>query len=118
MDTFPQDLMLKTWKRQVDAAFRLIEAMTEGAERMHETQLEAAAETHADAVATQQAALRAKDAAELAQVQLQWARANVEKALAYWRAMYENALQTSAQLAACVGQASAQQKTDKGEPPQ
>jgi phasin family protein len=97
-----QDLMLKTWKQQLDAAFRVIEALTEGAERMHETQLEAAAGTHADAVATQAAALRAKDAAELAQLQLQWARGNVEKSLAYWRAMYENALQTGKELAACA----------------
>jgi len=102
MEMFSQDAMLKSWKQQLDAAFRLVEALTEGAERMHETQLEAAADAHADAVATQDAALRARDAAELAQVQLQWARANVEKSLAYWRAMYENALQTGAQLGACL----------------
>jgi len=105
MEPFSQDLMLKTWKQQLDAAFRVIETLTEGAERMHETQLEAAAGTHADAVATQEAALRAKDAAELAQVQLAWARANAEKSLAYWRAMYENAVQTGSQLAACLAQA-------------
>jgi phasin family protein len=102
MEMPSQDAMLRNWKQQLDATFRVIEALTEGAERMHETQLEAAAGTHADAVATQQAALRAKDAAELAQVQLQWARANAEKAMAYWRAMYENAVQTGTQLAACL----------------
>ncbi len=102
MEPVAQDVMLKTWKQQLDTAFRMIEAVTEGAERLHETQLGAAAATHADAVATQQAALRAKDAAELAQLQLQWARANVEKSLAYWRAMYENAVQTGTQLAACL----------------
>jgi phasin family protein len=103
--TFNQDAMLKTWKQQTDAAFRMIEALTESAERLHETQLRAAADAHADAVATQQSALRAKDAAELAQVQLQWARANAEKAIAYWRAMYEHAVKSGSELAACLSQA-------------
>lgn len=105
MDMLSQDVMLKTWKQQIDTAFRVIEALTESAERMHETQLEAAAGAHADAVATQQSALKAKDAAELAQVQLQWSRANAEKAIAYWRAMYEHAVQASTELAACVAPA-------------
>jgi len=105
MDTSPQDAALQAWKRQIDAGFRVIDVLTEGAERLREAQLEAAAGAHADAAATQKAAARAKDAAELAQLQMQWARSNAEKALAYWRAVYDNAVQTGTQLAACLAQA-------------
>ena len=110
MDALSYDAALQAWKRQLDAGFRVIETLTEAAERMHETQLEAAATAHADAVATQQAASGAKDAAELAQLQMQWARANAEKAVAYWRAMYENAAQTGQELAACFGNSNSREK--------
>jgi len=97
-----QDAALQAWKRQLDASLRMIEALTEGAERLHATQLEAAAAAHADAVATQGAAAQAKDAAALTQLQIQWLRGNAEKSVAYWRAVYENAMQTSREIAACL----------------
>jgi len=33
MDTSPQDAALQAWKRQIDAGFRVIDVLTEGAER-------------------------------------------------------------------------------------
>lgn len=97
------DPMLQAWKTQVDANLRVVEAMIEGATRMHEAQLEAAAHAHADALATHKAIAGAKDAAELMRLQSDWARANLEKSVAYWRELYEAAMETNVKLARCIG---------------
>lgn len=93
---------LEAWKRQFDVALRLVEAMTEGAAKMHETQLEAAADAHANAVATQKSAAGVADPVELTRIQSQWAMHNMEHAAAYWRALFEAALETNSTVVKCL----------------
>lgn len=99
----PEDMFMQAWKAQLDAGLHVLETITEGAIRMHEAQLEAATEAHADADATRKAILGATDASQLMKLYAEWSRANAEKSLAYWRSLFETVLQTDAAVAKCVG---------------
>jgi phasin family protein len=99
----PEDMFMQAWKAQLDAGLHMLETITEGAIRMHEAQLEAATEAHADADATRKAILAATDASQLMKLYTEWSRANAEKSLAYWRALFETVMQTDAAVAKCVG---------------
>jgi phasin family protein len=90
--------MLSTWKSQLDAALRITEAIIEGSTRMHEVQIEAATEAHADAVATQKALAAAGDPAALLRIQTEWMVANQRKSMEYWRNLYQVAAQTNAEV--------------------
>ena len=93
---------LEAWKKQLDTALQLVEALTDGAMKVHETQLEAATDAHANAVATQQSAAKAADPIELARIQSQWAMHNLEHAGAYWRALFTAALETNSSMLKCL----------------
>jgi len=103
MNAKPEDMFVQAWKAQLDAGMRVLETITEGAIRMHEAQLEAATEAHADADATRKAILAATDASQLMKLYAEWSRANAEKSLAYWRSLFETVMQTDAAVAKCVG---------------
>ena len=103
MNVKPEDMFMQAWKAQLDAGMRMLETITEGAIRMHEAQLEAATEAHADADATRKAIVAATDASQLMKLYAEWSRANAEKSLAYWRSLFETVLQTDAAVAKCVG---------------
>ena len=47
MTPFTEDFLVKAWKRQLDGALRMAEAITEGAEKIRQVQLDAAVEAHA-----------------------------------------------------------------------
>lgn len=96
--------LLASWKRQLDAAMRLTEAVIEGSERMREVQLEAAAEAHADAVATQKALAAAQSPQELLRIQAEWLAENQRKSMQYWKSLYEAAAETNAQMMKCLGE--------------
>jgi phasin family protein len=96
--------MLDTWKRQLDAAMRLTEVVIEGTERMREVQIEAAADAHADAVATQKSLAAATNPAELMRIQAEWLAANQRKSLEYWKCLFECAAETNAQVMRCLGE--------------
>ena len=81
------DFFLKAWKAQLDTGLRMVESVTEAAIRMHETQLEAATEAHADAEATRKAVAAAADASQLLKLCSEWTRANAGKSFAYWRSL-------------------------------
>ena len=98
----PEDFLVQVWKKQLDAGWRMLEALVEGATRVHEMQLEAAAQAHADAEATRQAIAAAADAAQVLKAQTEWARANVEKSAAYWRSLYQAVIETNAALVNCA----------------
>lgn len=98
----PEDFFLQAWKQQLDTGFRVIETVVEGATKLHEAQLEAACGTHADLVATQRKIAEAASACELLKLQAQWAGANVESCLAYWRQIYEAVSDTSAGVVDCM----------------
>lgn len=95
---------IEAWKKQFDLALRLVEALTEGAMKMHETQLEAATDTHANAEATRQSAAQAAGPLEIVRVQAQWTQHNMQHAAAYWRALFETALETNASLLKCLAE--------------
>ena len=94
--------MLEAWKRQLDAAMRLTEVVIEGSQRMRERQIEAAAEAHADAVATQKALAGASSPDELMRIQTEWLAANQRKSMQYWKDLYETAAETNTQLMSCL----------------
>jgi phasin family protein len=97
--------MMDTWKRQLDASMRITEAIIEGSTRMHEVQIEAATEAHADAVATQKALAGAKDPTDLLRIQAEWLAANQKKSMEYWKSLYEAQAQTYAQVMSCLREA-------------
>ena len=94
-----EDFLVQAWKQQLDAGMRAIETIVEGATRLHEVQIEAAADAHADAVATQKAMAAATDMSQLLKLQAEWTRANAEKCGAYWRDLYGVLARTQAALA-------------------
>ena len=108
MATTTDSAMLETWKRQLDASMRITEAIIEGSTRMHEVQIEAATEAHADAVATQQALAAAKNPADLLRIQTEWLAANQKKSMEYWKGLYEAQAQTYAQVMGCLREAAPQ----------
>jgi phasin family protein len=102
MTTRPEDFLLQACKRQADSGLRLLEAMVEGSTRMREIQLEAAVQAHADAEATRKAFAAAADIPQLMKLQAQWAQANAERCLAYWRSVYQAVMETDAALVMCA----------------
>ena len=103
--TTTDNAMLETWKRQLDASMRITEAIIEGSTRMHEVQIEAATEAHADAVATQRSLASAAGPADLLRIQTEWLAANQRKSMEYWRHLYEAAAETNARVMRCLGNA-------------
>lgn len=104
MTAKPDDLALTEWKRQFDAALRVVEAMVEGSRKMCEAQLEAAIEAHARAEATRQLLARTVDAQELWKIQSEWVSANVEKSLSCWQGLCQTALETESCVVDCLRQ--------------
>ncbi len=96
--------MMDAWKRQLDAAMRMTEAVIEGSQRMREIQMEAATAAHADAVATQKALSSASSPQELMRIQTEWLAANQRKSMDYWKTLYEVAADTNAQVMKCLGE--------------
>src|SRR5688572_4383982 len=83
------DVLLQSWKAQLDATLRLAKTVTEAAMRMHEVQLEAAADAHADAEATRKAIAAASGWHDALKIYTEWARGNAGKSLEYWRALVQ-----------------------------
>ena len=102
MEITTDKTLMDAWKRQLDATMRITEAIIEGSTRMHEVQIEAATEAHADAVATQKALASAAGPAELLRIQTEWLAANQKKSMEYWRGLYEAAAATNAQVMSCM----------------
>lgn len=95
---------LEAWKRQFDTTLQVIEAMTEGAARMREGQLQAAVDAHANAAAAQQSAANACDPTQLLSAETQWVQHNVEQSVEYWRSLFAAALETQSSLLGCLAQ--------------
>ena len=98
----PQDFVLQAWKQQLDTGCRVFETLLEGATKLHEAQLEATCGAHADLVATRRKIAKAASGPELFKLQAQWAGANVESCMAYWRLMYEAMSDTNADVLNCL----------------
>jgi phasin family protein len=102
MEANLDNTMMQAWKNQLDAAMRVTEAVIEGSTRMHEVQIEAATEAHADAVATQKSLAAARSPAEMLRIQAEWLAANQKKSMEYWRQLYGAAAATNAALLSCL----------------
>ena len=102
MTSEPEDFLLQAWKRQVDSGMHLVETLVEGATRLHEVQIEAAADAHADLEATRKSVAAAADVPQLLKLQGEWAAANARKCAAYWRDLYAVVAQTQSELARCA----------------
>jgi phasin family protein len=103
----PEAAAIAAWKKQIDTGWRVLEAMTEGARRMHELQLEAAVETHAKTEASRKLIADIDDAREIWRIQADWLAGIVSESAAYWRQLYGLAAETQTSVANCVcGQAS------------
>lgn len=105
MATATDNIVMDAWKRQLDTALRITEAIIEGSTRMHEVQIEAATEAHADAVATQRSLASTQNPAELLRIQTEWLVANQRKSTEYWKGLYEAATQTNAEVMSCLREA-------------
>jgi phasin family protein len=103
MTAKPEDFLFQAWKQQLDLGLRLIETIVEGAIKLREVQIEAAADAHADAVATRKSVADASDLAQLVKLHSEWTRANAQKCAAYWRDLYEVATRTQGELASRAG---------------
>jgi len=86
-------------KQQLEAAVCVLEAITEGSRRLQETQLKAATEAHAAVEAVHKRLATAGDGQELWRLQSEWMSASVEKSLAYWRELYQTAIETESSIA-------------------
>jgi len=109
--------MVQTWKQQLDTAMRVTEALIEGSTRMHEVQMEAATEAHADCVATQKSLAAAQSPAELLRIQAEWLVANQRKSAQYWRHLAETAAETQAQMVGCLRDAAREASSPPGGAP-
>lgn len=102
MTAQPDNLALTEWKRQFDAALRVVEAIVEGSRKMCETQLEAAIEAHARTEATRKLLAKTGDVQELWRIQSEWMSANLERSLSHWRDLCETGLETGSCVADCL----------------
>ena len=96
------DFLVQVWKQQLDAGLRVMEALVEGATKLREMQLEAAARAHADLEATRKSMAAATDIGRLLELQTEWARANAQRCAEYWRGLYDVAARTQADIAGSV----------------
>lgn len=96
------EMALEAWKRQLECATSVIEAMTEGSIRTREAQLKAAKEANAAAKAQRERIAGAGDAQDLWRLHSEWAQASFSAAQAYWRELAEIALATHSCVARCM----------------
>ena len=100
--TKPEDTAMAAWKGGVDSWWRALEAMTEGARKMHEVQLKAAVEAHASTEASRKQLAGAADAQAAWRMQAEWLSRSANESLACWRRLAEIAGETQAAVAACM----------------
>lgn len=102
MTSKPKDVVMQAWKKQCDAGLSAIEALVEGATKIHEIQLQAAATAHADLEATRKAAAAATDPSQILKLQADWLRSSTQKSMAYWSALAQTVGETDAALVKCA----------------
>jgi hypothetical protein len=87
-----EDVLMNAWKQQLDMGLRASVAALETVVRISEAQLAAAVEAHASFLAMQRALQNARDPVELMRIQAEWMRANMERAMVYWRSIFQSAM--------------------------
>jgi len=102
MTPMPADFFIKACKDNIDCGMRVIEALTEGAAKVRELQLEAATEVHANTVATQKAIAASNDPTEMWKQYSQWMLSNAQKSAAYWQTIAQAMGETNAAVFKCL----------------
>lgn len=98
----PEEMAVTAWKGGIDTWWRAVEAMTEGARKMHEIQLKAAVEAHASTEASRKQLAGAPDAQAAWRIQAEWLSRGANESLAYWRGLAEVAGETQAAITECM----------------
>ena len=104
MTTETQDTYLTAAKTQLDASFKVFEAIAEGARCIYEAQLEAAVEAHACAEATRQQLAQARDAQEIWRIQSEYFSGCIRDWVAHCDCLRERTLEAQASVSRCLGQ--------------
>ena len=108
MPTFnPADTALQAWKRQIDTALRIAEALVEGAEKAREIQLGAAVEAHAWLEANRKALAGETSPTEFLALQSRLGTENFAKAADYWTRLAANARDTQARIVSILADGTA-----------
>lgn len=94
----PTDTALQAWKRQIDTALRIAEALVEGSEKAREIQLGAAVEAHAWLEANRKALAGETSPTELLALQSRLGTENFAKIADYWTRLAANARDTQARI--------------------
>ena len=97
--SLPTEAAFTTYKRQLDAALGVAEAIVEAAEKAREIQLAAAVDAHAALEATRQSLDAAKTLPELVEAQSRFLTGNAGKVFAYWGALAGNVRDTQVRIA-------------------
>jgi len=98
MSANPAEIGIAAWKRQVDLALQIAQAVVEGAEKVREIQHAAAVETHARLEAVRKSVQSAAGVAELATLQGQFASDNLARAADYWSRLAATGRDTQAEI--------------------
>ena len=91
--------MAPALKQQIECGFAVLDAITEGSRKLQEAQLKAATEAHAAVEAIHKRLAESGDGQELWRLQSEWMSVSLEKSLAYWRQLYETAIETESSVA-------------------
>lgn len=108
MTPMPADFFVKACKENIDCGMRVIEALTEGAAKVRELQLEAATEVHANTVATQKAIASSSDPTEMWKQYSQWMLSNAQKSATYWQSIAQAMTETNTAVFKCLTQVAQQ----------
>ena len=104
MNATSNEFVANACKSNVDCGMRVVEALVEGATRIHELQLEAATEAHAGAVATQKCVAQTTDPVKIVQLYSEWMLANAQKSAAYWQSIGQTIMETNAAILKSFGE--------------
>ena len=98
MSTNPIELGMNAWKRQIDVALQIAEALVEGAEKAREIQLAAGVDTHAWLEASRKAIAESPGIAELTAAESKLLTENLSKVAQYWSQLAANARDTQGRI--------------------
>lgn len=98
MTANPAEVGLGAWKRQMDVALQVAEAIVEGAEKTREIQLAAGVDAHAWLEASRKALADAPGMTEITAVQSRLATENFGKMAQYWARLAANARDTQSRV--------------------
>jgi hypothetical protein len=98
MSANPAEVGLGAWKRQMDVALQVAEAMVEGVEKAREIQLAAGVDAHAWLEASRKALAEAPGMTEIAALESRLATENLGKVAQYWTQIATNVRDTQTRV--------------------